>query len=258
VIFPLFVKGALAGFIALGLRNIERRDPDDMTRVRQIANQVAVALENAQLLEDLDLLNWGALTALARTVDAKSPWTAGHSERVAKTAIGIGRVLGLSNDEIDNIHRAALLHDIGKIATPAAILDKPGTLTDEERQVVEAHSSTGARILEPIQAYKSVIPAVLQHHERYDGKGYPNGLAGEEISLAGRIMAVADVYDSLVSDRPYRPGMDKERVLKTIEREAGTYFDPNVVRALLVVLNQDIEMEKDYGKDERPASVAAS
>lgn len=258
VVFPLFVKGALAGFIALGLRNLERCDPDDLQQVRQIANQVTVALANAQLLEDLDLLNWGTLTALARTVDAKSPWTAGHSERVAKTAIGIGRLLGLSNDEIENLHRAALLHDIGKIATPANILDKPGRLTDEERQLVEAHPSTGARILEPIQAYKSVIPAVLQHHERYDGKGYPKGLTGEEISLAGRIMAVADVYDSLVSDRPYRSGMAKERVLKIIKKERGTFFDPNVIRALKVFVKQDSEQEKDYDKKEKVATVAAS
>ena len=258
VVFPLFVKGVLAGFIALGLRDLERCDPDDLQQVRQIANQVAVALANAQLLEELDLLNWGALTALARTVDAKSPWTAGHSERVVKTAIGIGRVLGLSNDEIENLHRAALLHDIGKIATPASILDKPEKLTDEERQVVRAHPTTGASILEPIEAYESVIPAVLQHHERYDGKGYPNGLAGEEISLAGRIMAVADVYDSLVSDRPYRPGTDKEGVLKIIKKETGTYFDPNVVRALLVVVNQESELERDYGKEERLAAIAAS
>ena len=244
--------------IALGLRNLERCDPDDLQQVRQIANQVAVALANAQLLEDLDLLNWGALRALARTVDAKSPWTAGHSERVAKTTIGIGRVLGLSSDKIDNLHRAALLHDIGKIATPANILDKPGELTDEERKIVETHPSTGARILEPIKAYESVIPAVLQHHEHFDGKGYPKGLAGEEISLAGRIMAVADVYDSLISDRPYRSGMAKERVLKIIKRETGSSFDPNVVKALVLFAKQESEMERDYGKEERLASVAAS
>jgi putative nucleotidyltransferase with HDIG domain len=258
VVFPLFVKDVLTGFVALGLRDPERYDTDDLQQVRQIANQVAVALANAQLLEDLDLLNWGTLRALARTVDAKSPWTAGHSERVAKVAIEIGLVLGLSTDEIDNLQRAALLHDIGKIATPARILDKPGKLTDEERQVVEAHPTTGARILEPIAAYESVIPAVLQHHERYDGKGYPNGLAGEEISLAGRIMAVADVYDSLISDRPYRPGMDRERVLRIIKRERGTHYDPNVIRALLVVLNQGNEMERDDGKDERLTAVVAS
>jgi putative nucleotidyltransferase with HDIG domain len=258
VVFPLFVKDVLAGFIALGLRDLEQYETDDLQQVRLIANQVAVALANAQLLEDLDLLNWGALRALARTVDAKSPWTAGHSERVAKTALGIGRILGLSNDKIDDLHRAALLHDIGKIAIPVSVLDKPGKLTDEERKMVETHPNTGARILAPIKAYESVIPAVLHHHERYDGKGYPSGLAGEEISLSARIMSVADVYDSLVSDRPYRPGMDKERVLKIIKKGRGALFDPNVVRALLVVVNQDNEMGKDDGKEKRLTAVAAS
>jgi putative nucleotidyltransferase with HDIG domain len=258
VVFPLFVKDALTGFIAVGLRDLEQYETDDLQQVRQIANQVAVALANARLLEDLDLLNWGALRALARTVDAKSPWTAGHSERVAKVAIEIGLVLGLSTDEIENLQRAALLHDIGKIATPARILDKPGRLSDEERRLVQEHPTAGARILEPIAAYESVIPGVLQHHERYDGKGYPNGLAGEDISLTGRIMAVADVYDSLISDRPYRPGLDKERVLRIIKKEIGTHYDPNVVRALLTVLNQDSEMGRDYGKEERLTTVAAS
>jgi putative nucleotidyltransferase with HDIG domain len=258
LVFPLFVKEDLVGFIALGLRNPQRYKTDDLKQVRQIANQVAVALANAQLLEDLELLNWGALTALARTVDAKSPWTAGHSERVAKLALEIGLVLELSTDEIENIQRAALLHDIGKIATPVNILDKPGTLTEEERQVVEEHPTTGTRILEPIAAYKSVIPGVLHHHERYDGKGYPNGLAGEEISLIGRIMAVADVYDSLVSDRPYRPGMDKDRVLKIIQKEAGTCYDPNVVRALLIFVNQESKLDGDYGKKEGHIVAVAS
>jgi putative nucleotidyltransferase with HDIG domain len=258
VIIPLFVKGVLAGFIALGLRDPGRYQPDDLEQVRQIANQVAVALSNAQLLEELDLMNWGALTALARAVDAKSPWTAGHSERVTKMAIEIGRGLGLSDDEIENLHRAALLHDIGKIATPASILEKSGKLTDAERQIVEAHSSEGARILDPIEAYKSLIPAVLQHHERYDGKGYPDGLAGKEISLGGRIMAVADVYDALVSDRPYRDGMDKDRVVAIIKEDTGTHFDPEVVQVFLAVINQESEPEGDYGKKEKLISVAAS
>jgi len=134
---------------------------------------VAVALANAQLLEDLDSMNWGTLTALARTVDAKSPWTAGHSERVTDTALEIGTALGLRDQELENLHRGELLHDIGKIGIPVSILDKPERLTEDEYRVVRGHSRMGARILEPIAAYASVIPMVLHHHERFDGKGYP-------------------------------------------------------------------------------------
>ena len=256
VIFPLFIKQALAGFIALGLRDPNQYDPEDLLQARQIANQVAVALANARLIEDLGLLNWGTLTALARTVDAKSSWTAGHSERVTKMAMRIGRAMALSPDELQNLHRGALLHDIGKIATPANILDKPEKLTDEERQLVEAHSSTGARILEPIRAYASIIPIVKQHHEHFDGTGYPNGLVGEEISLGGRILAVADVYDAVVSDRPYREGMDKERGVEIIREAAGKHFDPNIVQVFLAIINDETEKGTDYEKKETRSAVA--
>jgi putative nucleotidyltransferase with HDIG domain len=256
VIFPLFIRQALGGFIALGLQDPNQYDPEDLLQARQIANQVAVALANAQLIEDLDLLNWGTLTALARTVDAKSSWTAGHSERVTKMAIRIGQAMGLSPDELQNLHRGALLHDIGKIATPVSVLDKLGKLTDEERQIVEAHSSTGARILEPIKAYASIIPMVEQHHEHFDGTGYPKGLTGEEISLGGRILAVADVYDALVSDRPYREGMDKDRVIAIIREAAGKHFDPNIVKVFLSIINDETEIGMDYEKMENRISFA--
>ena len=256
IIFPLFIKQDLTGFIALGLRDPHQYDPEDLLQARQIANQVAVALANARLIEDLDLLNWGTLTALARTVDAKSSWTAGHSERVTKMAMRIGRTMALSPDELQNLHRGSLLHDIGKIATPASILDKPGKLTDEERQLVEAHASTGARILEPIRAYASIIPIVEQHHEHFDGTGYPNGLVGEEISLGGRILAVADVYDAMVSDRPYREGMDKERVVEIIREGTGKHFDPNIVQVFLAVINDETEKGTDYEKKETLTAAA--
>jgi HAMP domain-containing protein len=239
VLLPLFFKKELAGIITLGSFDSSPPDQEDLDQARQLADQVAVALANAQLLEDLDALNWGTLRALARAVDAKSPWTAGHSERVTTKALQIGQVMGLTADELDNLHRGGLLHDIGKIGIPVSILDKPGRLTDEEFKAIRRHSAIGASILEPIAAYANAIPIVLQHHEHLDGKGYPQGLAGEKISLGARILAVADVYDALRSDRPYREGMPAERVIQIIEEEAGKQFDPNVVQALLQIIREE-------------------
>ena len=235
-VFPLFIKQALAGLIALGRWTSRPYGPEDLRQGRQIANQVAVALSNVRLIEELDLLNWGTLTALARTVDAKSPWTAGHSERVTQTAVALGRALGLPDDRLQNLHRAALLHDIGKIATPVSILDKAGTLTDEERKIAQAHAEIGGRILEPISAYASAIPIVVQHHEHYDGKGYPGGLAGADICLGGRILALADFYDALISDRPYRAGIEPARVIEIIRQEAGKHFDPEIAQSFIALM----------------------
>jgi putative nucleotidyltransferase with HDIG domain len=194
----------------------------------------------------LDRLNWGTLTALARAIDAKSPWTAGHSERVTALALEIGRHLKLMQDELDLLHRAGLLHDIGKIATPPEILDKPGKLTDEERRIICQHPEKGARILEPVEDFAAVVPIAMQHHERFDGKGYPAGLAGEKITLGARILAVADVFDAVTSERPYRKGMPLERAIEIIKEGCGTQFDPKVVEAFLEIMIQN----RNHGKPE--------
>ena len=185
----------------------------------------------ARLLEELAQNDLGTLTALARTVDTNSPWTAGHSERVTNLTMDIGRELGLPPDEIDLLRRGGLLHDIGKLGVPPSILDKPGKLTEEEFAVIKKHPSKGAEILEPIPNLQKVIPIVFQHHERFDGKGYPNGLSGEYISLHARILALADVADALLSDRPYRPGWSREKVLVYTRENSGIQFDPTVVEA---------------------------
>ena len=200
----------------------------------------------------LDRLNWGALTALARAIDAKSDWTAGHSERVTKLALKIGHVLGLTQEELDNLHRAGLLHDIGKLGTPAELIDKSGRLTAEEQQIVNEHPSIGERILEPIEAYAEIIPIVRQHHEWFNGKGYPDGLAGEAIDLGARILAVADVYDALSSERPYRAAMDPDQVLQIIKENSGTHFDPAVVDAFFEFIEQDSKAQKALALKVRP------
>ncbi len=194
----------------------------------------------------LDRLNWGTLRALARAIDAKSPWTAGHSERVTQISLKIGRRLHLSHDELDNLHRAGLLHDIGKIGIPVSILDKTGKLSDEEYRRIKEHPAKGANILQPIEEYAEVIKIAIQHHERFDGKGYPKGLSGEEITLGGRIMAVADVFDALISHRPYRTGMTFEKALSIIKEGRGTQFDSNIVDIFMQLAQEEKLVDEMY------------
>ncbi len=240
-LLPLFIKEDFAGVIVMGPSHPFEQDKDNLSQARLLTNQVAVSLSNARLLDELTTLNWGALKALARTVDAKSPWTAGHSERVTQNALRIGRILGFSREELKDLHRGGLLHDIGKIGVPAHILDKPGKLTRAEWAIVRQHPRMGTKIIEPIAAYIHIAPMILQHHERFDGKGYPDGLSGNAISLGARILAVADTYDAMVSDRPYRKGIAQERVIETIRQATGRQFDPVVVRAFLQVLGEPEE-----------------
>jgi putative nucleotidyltransferase with HDIG domain len=200
----------------------------------------------------LDRLNWGTLTALARAIDAKSEWTAGHSERVTKLALKIGHVLGLPQDKLENLHRAGLLHDIGKLGTPAELIDKSDRLTTEEQQIINEHPGIGERILEPIEAYAEIIPIVRQHHEWFNGKGYPDGLAGEAINLGARILAVADVYDALSSERPYRAAMDPDQVLQIMKEKSGSHFDPFVVEAFFESMEQDGKAQKTVPLKVRP------
>lgn len=201
-----------------------------------VAQYHAARLEKEQLkitLEALEQLDLGTLTALARAIDAKSQWTAGHSERVAALALKIGRALGLPGKSLDILHRGSLLHDIGKIGTPAALLDKPKELEPEEMQIMRDHVKIGARILEPIPCFREALPMVAQHHEWFNGSGYPAGLAGENINLYARILAVADCYDAIVSDRPYRKGLPASQALEILKRKSGAQFDPMIIEQFL-------------------------
>jgi putative nucleotidyltransferase with HDIG domain len=248
---PITVQKELAAILCLGFEDEPSHSEDNLELARQVVDQVAVALSNARLILELDDLTWGALLALARAIDAKSPWTAGHSERVTSMALKIGRELGLSERELDHLQRGGLLHDIGKIGTPIEILDKPGKLTEEEMAVMRQHTTIGAQILEPIKSFEGVIPIVLQHHEWFDGSGYPHGAKGEEIDIRARIFAVADVFDALVSERPYRAAMPFERVLGIMQDLTGSQFDPTVMDAFLEVVSRDHRIEVLLAPEER-------
>jgi len=235
-VFPIFLQNTLEGIISFGYKTKPNITEDDLIQGRQLCDQIGVALSNTRLVEELSDFNWSTLKALARAIDAKSPWTAGHSERVTEYGLEIGKEMGLSKEDMDILQRGGLLHDIGKIGIPNEILNKPGKLTEEERQILQKHPRLGARILEPISAYTDTMHIVLQHHENYDGTGYPDGLAGEEISKHSRILAVADRYEALTADRPYRKGFQPEDAAKFIQDNSGTKFDPAVVDVFLSFL----------------------
>lgn len=174
-----------------------------------------------------------AISALAYALEAKDKYTSGHSQRVTETAIAITEELGISQENIDKIRLAGLVHDIGKIGIRESILNKQGKLTEEEFQHIKSHPEVGERILMPIIEDKEILDMVKHHHERYDGRGYPDGLKAEQIPLGARIMAVADTCDAMTSDRPYREAMSIEDAFTEIERCKGSQFDPEVVDAFL-------------------------
>jgi putative nucleotidyltransferase with HDIG domain len=168
-------------------------------------------------------------------IDATSPWTAGHSLRVTHLAIAIGRELRLGATQLDQLHRGGMVHDIGKLGVPTEILDKPGRLTAEERRIVEQHPVIGVDLLAPFAEFADVLPIVRSHHERPDGGGYPDRLVGDEIPLLARVLAVADVYDALTSDRPYRAGMNHEDALDLMVAGGGIWLDATVLAAFLAL-----------------------
>jgi putative nucleotidyltransferase with HDIG domain len=169
--------------------------------------------------------------ALSNAVEARDAYTGKHAERVARYAIAIGRELGLPRPDAPEIEFGFLLHDIGKLAVPDSILFKPGPLTAEERLLMSRHTIVGAEIMRDIEFLAEASKVVRSHHERWDGSGYPDGLAGEEIPLTARVFAVADVFDALTTDRPYRPALSFEEAHEMILAESGRHFDPDVVAA---------------------------
>jgi putative nucleotidyltransferase with HDIG domain len=239
LILPIIVDTVVFAALVCAHGSALQIPADDIQQVRQVADQLAVAFSNVQLIEALEELHWGTLTALARAIDAKSAWTAGHSERVTNLALRIGRAMELSAKDLQIMQRGGLLHDIGKIGTPPTILDKPGKLDPEETQIMQDHVRIGLRILEPIAGFREALPIVSQHHERFDGLGYPEGIAGENISLHARIFAVADCYDAMTSDRPYRKGLPKEKTLEIMKQGSGTQFDPRIIEVFIRLCAKD-------------------
>lgn len=233
---PLVLKGNVTGILHVGAKRPAFFTPNDLSTLEKLAYQIGVALENARLLTDLQELFLGTVKSLASAIDAKSPWTAGHSERVTKYAIAIGKAMGFPEKDLNDLELAALLHDIGKIGIYDAILDKPEKLTDEEYAIIKRHPAKGAELLKPIKQLKHIIPWIRHHHEGYNGTGYPEGLKEDEIPLMARILTVSDSFDAMTSKRPYRDALSREKVIEEMKRCSGTQFDQKVVEVFLKVL----------------------
>ena len=247
-----------------GTRRIAARDfaarghissGDEFEELAESFNNMAE--EVGTQIRELQDLNWSTITTLARTIDAKSPWTAGHSERVAQMSVAIARVMGLGEVELERLYRGGLLHYIGKIGVPITILDKKGRLTDEEWAVMRSHVSVGARMLEPITALEDVLPIVLYHHERWDGKGYEAGLDGTDIPRLARILCVADTYDAIRSDRPYRTGRSPDETLEEIALCSGSQFDAEAVEAFVEYMSSEEGELASMGNFVAPFGVSA-
>lgn len=191
--------------------------------------------------EQKDIYN-NLVIAFSNVIDAKSPWTKNHSRSVTAYAVTIAREMGLREQDIEIIRTTGLLHDIGKIGTYDVILDKPDKLTDEEFALVKKHTIKGEEILKPIKGLESILPMIRSHHERIDGTGYPDGLKGEKIPFFAKILCVADAYDSMTSERPYRPAPGKDYAISELKRCSGMQFDAEVVKAFLSVLERGEEI----------------
>lgn len=212
----------------------------------RIIKDINAKLEAAN--EQLKEAYYGTIEALRLAVDAKDTYTRNHSDRVSYYSVLIGKKLGLDDNDIETLRQGALFHDIGKIGIPDSILRKPEKLTDEEYDDIKNHPSIGAKILAPAKIFSDLIPMVLNHHERYDGKGYPIGLSGEDIPLMARIVCVADSFDAMTSDRSYRPRFDVITALRELENCKGAQFDPQIVDAFELAIKENKEqIKQDIG-----------
>ncbi len=232
---PLSMGNEVIGTLGFGAKRVSAFTREDLLTAERLGSQISVALANARLISDLEESSMATIKSLSNAIDAKSKWTAGHSEGVARYAQAIGKAMGLGRQELGDLEVAAMLHDIGKIGTYAYILDKQERLTAEEWSLIKEHPNKGVEILSPIKQLSHIIPVIQYHHEFYDGSGYPAGLKGEEIPLMSRILSVADAVDAMSYDRPYRKHMSKEEIVKELGRCAGTQFDPRIVKVFLSV-----------------------
>ncbi len=239
VAVPIRVEGRVWGVLDLESAETGAFGKADLLLAETVASQVGAALHYAELFERFERTLTSTIAVLCDALEAKDPYTAEHARDVADLAEAVGEELGIRGDEMRWLRYAALLHDVGKIGIREEILRKPGRLTEEEFEEMKKHSEIGARMLERIPGFGPVLILVRAAHERWDGRGYPDGLVGEDIPLGARVIAVCDAFHAMTSDRPYRKALSDEEAKAEMRRCAGSQFDPRVVDALLAVLERE-------------------
>ena len=230
---PLIVRGECVGVLTVDGYTANQFNESDAQLVSSFAIHAGIAIENSRLFEALEGSYTQTVTALANAIDVRDSYTIGHSQRLAKLAVETGKLLNCSGKELEDIHWAALLHDIGKIGIPDNILRKPSSLNSTEMDVIRKHPEIGARIVEPIRNLSHLAPIIRAHQEQYDGNGYPDGLSGEDIPLIARIISVADAYVAMTDERVYRKARSSREAISELKLYAGSQFDPEVVAAFL-------------------------
>jgi len=235
IIQPVRMRARCVGQVVMAGKRDETGDISsfDTQLMEAVAACISSLLETIKLYDEQAETFVGTLRAFSSSLDAKDPYTRGHSERVALLARDLALASGMGVEEAERVHMAGAMHDIGKIGVPDHVLGKPGRLTDDEFEMIKRHPSIGYEILKPIPTVEDILPGVLYHHERWDGRGYPSGLSGDEIPMMARVLAVADTFDAMSSNRAYRPAKSRDEVLAEIERCAGSQFDPELVPAFL-------------------------
>ncbi|MEW6103012.1 MAG: HD domain-containing phosphohydrolase [bacterium] len=238
LLFPLVAKEEVIGAVSIHSFKLNFFKEEHLHTLSILAPQVAIAIENARIYQEMQNLYTETIKALAAEIETRNPYTLGHSERVTDYSVMVAKSLNLPSSKIELIKYAGLLHDLGKIGISDNVLLKPGKLTDQEFAEIKSHPLKSESIIKIITFLKDALPVVRHHHEHYDGGGYPDGLAYEKIPLESRILAVADAYDAMTSDRPYRGAMSKDEAINILKKCSGTQFDPQVVSVFVSLIDE--------------------
>ncbi len=231
---PVRVKEKIIGVLeAINKKGKGKFNQEDLSLLISLADQVAIALDNSRLYQELEEMFFQTAKSLADAIEKRDPHTGGHTQRVTRYSQAISKYLPLTHLEKKWVKITSVLHDIGKIGIEDYILKKPEPLSPKEFEIIKRHSKMGAEIIEHIRPLREIIPGVKYHHEQVDGKGYPDGLKGEDIPILAKIVAVADTYDAMTTDRPYRKAMDKKIAIDELKRCSGTQLDGEVVKAFI-------------------------
>jgi len=248
---PILVRRCVHGVINLLIETrFDQLTPGQVDVLTILANSAAAAIANNRHYQDMRKSYLQAIKGLANAIEARDQYTAGHTDRVTRLAEMMARHMGWEEQRIEQLIMGCTLHDIGKLGVPDSILNKPDRLTDEERLKMQTHTEVGLKIIDGIELFRPAVPYIIAHHEWYDGSGYPRGLRGEEIPLEGRLLAVADTFDAILSDRPYRKGADLERAVSELVKYKGTQFDSDLVDVILDLLRKGaVDFRATYGRD---------